>query len=81
MLPAGSIADNYKPKARPFNENPLFWEMLRDGKKESTAYFSEWLELDLYEQSRRVAEKLVDGDDTALRSLHDIFILGKLSQP
>jgi hypothetical protein len=78
---AGSKADHYTPKARPFNENPSFWEMLRDGEKESTAYISEWLELDLYEQSKRAAEKLVDGDDTALNSLHDIFILGKLSHP
>ena len=81
MLAAGSIPDGYKPEARPFNENPLFWEMLRDGEKESTAYISEWLELDVYEQSKCVAEKLVEGDDTALQSLHDMFILGKLSHP
>ena len=76
-----STAEDYIPKARPFNENPLFWEMLRDGEKEVTAYISEWLELDLYEQSKRAAEKLVDGDDTALKSLLDVFILGKLFHP
>ncbi|KIJ94689.1 hypothetical protein K443DRAFT_351189 [Laccaria amethystina LaAM-08-1] len=77
---ARSTADSYKPKAKPFNANPSFWEILRDGEKESTAYISEWLELDLYEQSKRAAEKLVDGDDTALKSLHDIFILGEVRQ-
>ena len=81
MRASGSTAEDYIPKASPFNENPLFWEILRDGEKEATAYISEWLELDLHEQSQRAAEKLVDGDDTALKSLHDIFILGKLSHP
>ena len=79
MRADGSTAQNYTPEARPFNNNDLFWTMLRDKKKE---YTDEWLELDLYEYSEFAVKKLVsEGDDTALRSLYHTSISGKLSHP
>jgi hypothetical protein len=50
--------------------------------KEPAANISEWLELDLYEQSKHAVEKLVtEGDDTAMKSLHHAHISGNLCHP
>ena len=82
MRAGGSTAENYTPKARPFNNDTSFWKMLRDKEKDPTANISEWLELDLYEHSKLAVEKLVtEGDDTALKSLYHTYISGKLSHP
>ena len=82
MRAGGSSAENYIPKARPFDEKIPFWQMLRDKMKEPRENVSEWLELDLYEQSKLAVEKLVtQGDTTALESLHHTSISGKLSYP
>ena len=81
MRAAGLTAVNYAPKARPplLDDNLSFWKMLRDNEEEFT---DEWLELDLYERSKFAVEKLVtEGDDTALKSLHQTSISGKLSCP
>ena len=68
---------NYFPKARPPDNNIQFWDMLLDKQKEPTASISEWVELDLYEQSKLAVDKLVtEGDDTALKSLHHPYISG-----
>lgn len=67
------------PKALPLGEDLVFWKHLRNKEKGLT---KEWLELDLYEDSKRAVEKLVtEGDDTTLKSLHHIFIFRKLSPP
>ena len=64
MQAAGSTAENYIPKACPFDDNPSFWEMLRDKEKESMENMSEWLELDFDEYSKLGVEELVtEGDD------------------
>lgn len=61
---------NYIPKARPFDDDPLFWEKLRGKEKEPSAMANDWLELDLYERSKLAVEKLVsEGIDTALKPL------------
>ena len=73
-------AENYIPKARPFNDDPSFWKGLRDKVKEPTVTDDEWLELDLYDLIKFSVEKLVtEGDDTALKSLHDTPMSSKLS--
>ncbi|KIK05052.1 hypothetical protein K443DRAFT_4064 [Laccaria amethystina LaAM-08-1] len=73
----GSTAENYIPKARPFDDDPSFWEKLRDKKKEHMKDIAGWLELDLYEHSKHAVEKLVtEGDDIALKSLHHTYISG-----
>ena len=77
---AGSVAEEYTPKARPFGDDPSFWEKLR-GQEERTAKISEWLELDLYEHSKLAVEKVTEGDNTALKSLRHTFISGKLFHP
>ena len=63
MQAAGSTAENYIPKARPFDDNPSFWEMLRDKEKEPTENMSEWLELDFDEYSNLGVKKLVTEGD------------------
>ena len=75
---AGEVAEEYTPEARPFNDDPSFWEMLRDKEKEPTANGSQWLEFDLYYVIKRAIQTLVTkGDDTALTSLHHTSISGK----
>lgn len=70
---------HYIPKACPLGDDPSFWKHLRSKEKRHT---KEWLELDLHEDSKRAVEKMVtEGDDTILKSLHHIFIFGKLSPP
>ena len=75
MRAAWSTAEDYTPKARPFDDNRSFWKTLRDKERAPT---DEWLELDLYEHSKSAVEKLVtEGDDTALKSLHQTSISGR----
>ena len=78
---AGSKGEEYTPRARPFGNDPLFWEKLRGQEEERMANISEWLELDLYEHSKLAVEKVTEGDNTALKSLRHTFISGKLSHP
>ena len=76
---AGEVAEEYTPKARPFGDDPSFWEMLRDKEKELPADSSQWLELDLYYVINHAIRTLVTkGDVTTLRSLLHISISGKL---
>lgn len=73
-----STVKDYIPKARPFGDDPSFWEMLRSKDKDS-AMANVWLELDMYERSKVAVKKLVsEGSDTALEPL---IMSGKLSHP
>ena len=79
---AGSVAQDYIPKASPppLDNEISFWDMLRSKEKEPITNNYEWLELDLYEYSRIAVEKLVtEGDDNPMNYLRDTSMLGKLS--
>ena len=49
---AGSTTENYFPKARPFDDNPSFWQMLSGEEKELNVNISKWLEVDLSPETR-----------------------------
>ncbi|KIK04380.1 hypothetical protein K443DRAFT_4683 [Laccaria amethystina LaAM-08-1] len=67
----GSTAENYIPQARPFDNDPSFWDMLRDEGKEPTANVSEWLELDLDEERKLAVEKQVtEGEGDAPEAVY-----------
>ena len=55
---------NYTPKARPLDDDPNFWENARENG------LGDWLELDLYEYTRTLVERLIDErPGTALQTL------------
>ena len=57
------------------NDDPVFWENARK------YGLGDWLELDLYEHTRTLVEKLVgERPGTALRALRDTVISGTSDQ-
>ena len=75
LLLAGKLKSEYTPKARPLDDNPLFWETAR---REG---LGDWLELDLYDLVRTHVEKFITEDDsTVWQILRQAATWGTLAQ-
>jgi len=65
----------YTPKARPLSYDPDFWANVRKNG------LGDWLELDLYEHTRTLVEKLVgERPGTVLRALRNTVMSGTSDQ-
>jgi hypothetical protein len=65
-------SNSYTPKARPIDDDILFWEKLR-----ADGFRSKWLEIDLYEATQTAMKDYMGGQDKTLSNiLHKIAVSG-----
>ena len=75
LLLADKLKSDYTPKARPLDDDLLFWDTAR---REG---LGDWLELDLYDLVRAHVEKFITKDDsTVWQILRQTATWGKLAQ-
>jgi hypothetical protein len=65
----------YTPKARPLDDDPLFWVHAHENG------LGDWLELDLYEYTETLVERLIgERPGTALQTLRETVMSGTSAQ-